>query len=77
VAGQIQKSAASSACRCTTQYLGRRCELLADVMGQPVERLAAWGVARAVESALWHTSEDDRADGEADMAIAAAFGALL
>jgi streptomycin 6-kinase len=57
--------------------LGRRCELLADVMGQPVERLAAWGVARAVESALWHTSEDDRADGEADMAIAAAFAAFL
>jgi streptomycin 6-kinase len=55
----------------------RRCTLLADVLDQPVDRLAAWGIARAVESALWHVSEDDQADGEADMAAAAAFAAAL
>jgi len=33
--------------------LGARYRLFADLVGEPVERLLAWSVARAVESALW------------------------
>ncbi|GAA2450689.1 aminoglycoside phosphotransferase family protein [Streptomyces macrosporus] len=34
-----------------------RCALVADVLGEDVARLQAWGVARRVESALWAVAE--------------------
>jgi streptomycin 6-kinase len=45
-----------------------RYALVADVLGEPVDRLLAWSVARLVESALWHASRGE--DPAATMADA-------
>lgn len=49
------------------RVLLRRFELLADAIGEPIERLMAWSVARSVESALWYVSIDDLAAGSEEM----------
>ena len=36
--------------------LGPRHAIVADIVGEPVERVVAWAVARTVESALWNVS---------------------
>lgn len=54
----------------------RRYRLFADMVGQPPERLLAWAVARAVESALWRVDRGDLADARADMAEAAVLARL-
>jgi streptomycin 6-kinase len=54
-----------------------RFELLADALGQPVERMVAWSMARCVESALWYAARDDIAAGSEDMATATTLATLL
>jgi streptomycin 6-kinase len=49
------------------QYLPRF-RLVADVVGEPSERLIAWAVARTVEAALWDASRGD--DPAPTMALA-------
>jgi streptomycin 6-kinase len=39
--------------------LRRNFGLVASIVEEPVERLLAWGVARMVESSLWHVSLDE------------------
>lgn len=48
-----------------------RIALLADVTGEPADRIAAWCTARAVESALWSASRGALADCGAAMRRAA------
>ena len=48
-----------------------RFQLVADVVGEPIDRLLAWPVARAVESALWDASRGR--DPAGDMAEARRF----
>ncbi|MFI9024456.1 aminoglycoside phosphotransferase family protein [Streptomyces sp. NPDC053560] len=50
--------------------LRARLRLLADRLGEPAERMAAWGVARSVESALWAAAHDDVAGGAEELAEA-------
>jgi streptomycin 6-kinase len=59
------------------RVLRQRFELLADVLGQPRERLVAWSVARCVESALWYASRNDMAAGRDEMATVATLATLL
>lgn len=59
------------------RVLRRRFELLADLLGEPVERLLGWSVARKVESALWHASLDDVAAGSGEMVAVAVLAGLL
>ncbi len=54
-----------------------RYALLADALGVPSERLVAWSIARAVESALWYASRDDLAAGSEEMATVAVLAKLL
>lgn len=54
-----------------TATVRARTALLADATGEPVERIAAWCTARAVESALWSVSRGALGDGRAAMARAA------
>ena len=48
--------------------LGPRYRLVADVVGEPPERLLAWAVARTVESALWDASRGRDPRGEMRLA---------
>lgn len=57
--------------------LGHRFDLLAEILGEPRERLVAWSMARTVESALWYASMDDIAAGSEDMATATVLAELL
>lgn len=57
--------------------LGRRFELLAEAVGEPIERLLAWSLARTVESALWYASMNETAAGSEEMATAAVLAQLL
>jgi streptomycin 6-kinase len=50
--------------------LAERLALVAGILEQPVERLAGWGVARQVESALWLVSLDRPEDAASVMAQA-------
>ena len=59
------------------RVLGRRFELLADLLGEPIERLLGWSLARNVEAALWYASLDDMAAGSEEMATAAVLSGLL
>ncbi len=59
------------------RVLDRRFELLAEVLGEPRERLLAWSVARTVESAQWYASMDEMKAGSEEMATAAALATLL
>jgi len=43
----------------------RRLALLADVLGQPVGRLARWGLVRAVLSECWHIQDGTTSEGVA------------
>jgi streptomycin 6-kinase len=45
---------------------------LADLVGEPAERLLAWSLARTVEGALWYVSRNDLAAATADMTRATA-----
>jgi streptomycin 6-kinase len=40
---------------------------LADLVGEPADRLLAWSLARTVEGALWSVSRDDLASAMADI----------
>lgn len=51
--------------------LGERLALLADVTGEPTDRIAAWCTARLVEAALWSVSRGETGDGADAMARAA------
>ncbi|WP_144804527.1 aminoglycoside phosphotransferase family protein [Curtobacterium sp. BH-2-1-1] len=53
------------------RVLGERLALLADVTGEPTERIAAWCTARLVEAALWSASRGAPADGADAMSRAA------
>jgi streptomycin 6-kinase len=55
----------------------QRFGLFAEAVGEPVERLFAWSLARTVESALWYASRDNLPAGVEAMAEAATFAALL
>ncbi|POX41439.1 hydroxyurea phosphotransferase [Streptomyces sp. Ru73] len=50
--------------------LRARLRLLAGRLGEAPERLAAWGVARSVESALWSAAHDDVPGGAQELAEA-------
>ncbi|MFG2222894.1 aminoglycoside phosphotransferase family protein [Streptomyces sp. NPDC048644] len=50
--------------------LRERCALLADALGDDPARLAAWAVARSVESALHSADHDDVAGGAEELAQA-------
>ncbi|WP_051871605.1 aminoglycoside phosphotransferase family protein [Streptomyces sclerotialus] len=52
------------------KVLRARLRLLADRLGEPPERMAAWGAARSVESALWAAAHDDVAGGAEELAEA-------
>jgi streptomycin 6-kinase len=52
------------------EVLRDRFALVADVTGEPFERLVAWAVARLVEAALWHVSLAEPTDAAAAMAQA-------
>ncbi|MBV2363939.1 aminoglycoside phosphotransferase family protein [Streptomonospora nanhaiensis] len=52
--------------------LRRRLALCAEVLGEPADRLAAWSVARAVESAFDRFDRGDADGGAADLAQASA-----
>ncbi|HVX43688.1 MAG TPA: aminoglycoside phosphotransferase family protein [Mycobacteriales bacterium] len=56
--------------------LRRRFALVADIAGEPVERLLAWSAARAVEAALWYVANDNQPDGEQLMREAAVLARL-
>ncbi|MFD7921082.1 aminoglycoside phosphotransferase family protein [Streptomyces sp. NPDC059740] len=56
--------------------LRERLAVLADLSGEPAERLAAWASARAVESALWHAAHGRVAAGAQDMARAHVMSSL-
>jgi streptomycin 6-kinase len=51
--------------------LRRRVELVAEVVGEPADRLLAWSLARCVEAALWHAdrSEIGTGTGKLDQAL--------
>ena len=55
----------------------QRAALLADVTGEPADRLLAWVVARTVGSAPWSAAENDVPATAADMVIAAALARLI
>ncbi|HEX3816368.1 MAG TPA: aminoglycoside phosphotransferase family protein [Mycobacteriales bacterium] len=57
--------------------LRHRYRLFAGAVGEPVERLLAWSVARGVESALWYASRDDVPAGADAMAEATTLADLL
>lgn len=48
--------------------LGPHFAIVADVVGEPVERLLAWAVARTVESALWNASRGNDPSDEMRLA---------
>jgi streptomycin 6-kinase len=54
-----------------------RFRLFADAVGEPVDRLLQWSLAREVESALWYVSRDDLASGVQTMNSAAVIASLL
>ncbi|MFE9912527.1 aminoglycoside phosphotransferase family protein [Streptomyces clavifer] len=55
--------------------LRRRYALVADIVGEPAERLIAWAFARFVQSALWCVAHGE--DGLDDMADAAVLAGLI
>ncbi|KQO65275.1 aminoglycoside phosphotransferase family protein [Curtobacterium sp. Leaf261] len=57
--------------------LRERIALLSDVTAQPRERIAAWCVARLVESALWSVSRGQPRDAEDGVARAALMAGLV
>jgi streptomycin 6-kinase len=50
--------------------LVERTQRLAALLDLPPERILAWALARGVESALWHVSEDDLPGGSEECAVA-------
>jgi streptomycin 6-kinase len=44
---------------------------LADLVGEPADRLLAWSLARTVEGALWYVSRGDLPSATADLTRAA------
>jgi streptomycin 6-kinase len=56
--------------------LTERYEEFASLVGEPVERLYAWSVARLVESSLWHVSRDELSAGEGNFELARRFAGL-
>lgn len=52
------------------KLLQSRYRLVADAVGEPVERLLAWSAARCVEWALWYVDRGDLAAGRESMADA-------
>ncbi|MFZ0214664.1 MAG: aminoglycoside phosphotransferase family protein [Candidatus Dormiibacterota bacterium] len=59
------------------RVLYQRFGLLADALGEPIERLLAWSVARSVEYALWCASRDEMAAGSEAMDTTAVLARLL
>ena len=53
-----------------------RFRVVADVVGEPADRLAAWAVARLVERALWWLSVTRSAEGSQAMVAAAAIARI-
>jgi streptomycin 6-kinase len=53
-----------------------RYEEFASLVGEPVERLYAWSVARLVESSLWHVSRHELSEGDGNFGLARRFAAL-
>lgn len=64
-------------CEDPRRVLRHRYGLFAEAVGEPVERLLAWSVAREVESALWYASRDEVAEGATAMSDAATLAELL
>ena len=56
--------------------LRRHFAVVADVTGEPLERMLAWSCARSVESALWHASLDEPEQRDESMIWARAFADL-
>lgn len=54
-----------------------RYQLVADVCGEPAERLLAWAFARTVESALWYANDSEIDDGADAIGGARRFAQLL
>jgi hypothetical protein len=50
--------------------IARRYRLFADLVGEPVDRLLAWSLARNVEGALWYVSRADLPAATTDIALA-------
>ncbi len=59
------------------RVMRERFAVLGEHLGQPIERMVAWCVARAVESALWYASMDEIELGSEEMATVATLARLL
>lgn len=57
--------------------LNHRANLVAEIVGEPAERLIAWSIARCVEAALWHASRSEIPAGAGKMAEASALAHLI
>jgi streptomycin 6-kinase len=57
--------------------LRTRFGLVSDALGEPVDRLVAWSVARGVEAALWHAARSEMSEGADEMARTATLAHLI